>query len=33
MTGGRYTDREMFPIRLCEFVEIYNFLSYKETPN
>ena len=31
MTGGGYTTREMFPIGLCEFVEIENFLSYIET--
>ena len=31
MTGGGYTTREMFPIGLCEFVEIDNFLSYIET--
>ena len=28
MTGGGFTTREMFPIGLCEFVEINNFLSY-----
>jgi len=27
MTGGGFTTREMFPIGLCEFVEIDNFLS------
>ncbi len=31
MTGGGYTTREMFPIGLCEFVEIDNFLSYIES--
>lgn len=30
MTGGGYTTREMFPIGLCEFVEINNFVSYIE---
>ena len=30
MTGGGFTTREMFPIGLCEFVEINNFLSYIE---
>ena len=33
MTGGGYTTREMFPVGLCEFVEIDNFLSYIETLN
>ena len=28
MTGGGFTTREMFPIGLCEFVEINNFLSF-----
>tara|TARA_Y100000768_G_scaffold342202_1_gene287118 strand:- start:178 stop:585 length:408 start_codon:yes stop_codon:yes gene_type:complete len=28
MTGGGFTTREMFPIGLCEFVEINNFLTY-----
>ena len=28
MTGGGFTTREMFPIGLCKFVEINNFLSY-----
>ena len=28
MTGGGFTTREMFPIGLCEFVEIDNLLSY-----
>jgi len=28
MTGGGFTTREMFPIGLCEFVEINNFISY-----
>ena len=31
MTGGGFTTREMFPIDLCEFVEINNFLSYIES--
>jgi len=31
MTGSGYTTREMFPIGLCEFVEIDNFLSYIES--
>ena len=30
MTGGGFTTREMFPIGLCKFVEIDNFLSYIE---
>ena len=30
MTGGGFTTREMFPIGLCEFVEINNFVSYIE---
>ena len=30
MTGGGFTTREMFPIGLCEFVEINNLLSYIE---
>jgi len=30
MTGGGFTTREMFPSRLCEFVEIKNFLLYVE---
>ena len=30
MTGGGFTSREMFPIGLCKFVEINNFLSYIE---
>ena len=30
MTGGGFTTREMFPIGLCKFVEIDNFLSYLE---
>ncbi len=30
MTGGGFTTREMFPIGLCKFVEIKNFLSYIE---
>ena len=28
MTGGGFTTREMFPVGLCEFVEINNFLSF-----
>ena len=31
MTGGGFTTREMFPIGLCEFVEINNLLTYIET--
>ena len=31
MTGGGFTTREMFPIGLCEFVEINDFLSYIES--
>ena len=31
MTGGGFTTREMFPIGLCKFVEIDNFLSYIES--
>ena len=31
MTGGGFTTREMFPIGLCKFVEINNFLSYIES--
>ena len=31
MTGGGFTTREMFPIGLCMFVEINNFLSYIES--
>ena len=30
MTGGGFTTREMFPIGLCQFVEIDNLLSYIE---
>tara|TARA_Y100001970_G_C13918632_1_gene692274 strand:+ start:137 stop:544 length:408 start_codon:yes stop_codon:yes gene_type:complete len=30
MTGGGFTTREMFPIGLCEFVKINNFLSHIE---
>ena len=30
MTGGGFTTREMFPIGLCDFVGISNFLSYTE---
>ena len=28
MTGGGFTTREMFPIGLCEFIEINNLLSH-----
>ena len=31
MTGGGFTTREMFPIGLCYFVKISDFLSYIET--
>ena len=31
MTGGGFRTREMFPIGLCEFVEINNFLTYIES--
>ena len=31
MTGGGFTTREMFPIGLCEFVEINNLLTYIES--
>ena len=31
MTGGGFTTREMFPIGLCKFVKINNFLSYIES--
>ena len=31
MTGGGFTTREMFPIGLCKFVEINNFVSYIES--
>ena len=30
MTGGGFTTREMFPIGLCEFVEVNNLLTYIE---
>ena len=30
MTGGGFTTREMFPVGLCKFVEINDFLSYIE---
>lgn len=30
MTGGGFTTREMFPVGLCEFVEVNNLLSYIE---
>ena len=30
MTGGGFTTREMFPIGLCEFVEVNNLLPYIE---
>ena len=28
MTGGGFTTREMFPMGLCEFVEVNNLLLY-----
>jgi len=31
MTGGGFTTREMFPVGLCEFVKINNFLSHIES--
>ena len=31
MTGGGFTTREMFPIGLCKFVKINNFLSHIES--
>ena len=31
MTGGGFTTREMFPIGLCEFVKVNNFLTYIES--
>ena len=31
MTGGGFTTREMFPIGLCQFVEINNVLTYIES--
>ena len=31
MTGGGFTTREMFPVDLCKFVKINNFLSYIES--
>ena len=31
MTGGGFTTREMFPIGLCDFVEINNILTYIES--
>ena len=31
MTGGGFTTREMFPIDLCQFVKINNFLEYIES--
>ena len=31
MPGGGFTTREMFPIGLCKFVKINNFLSYIES--
>ena len=31
MTGGGFTTREMFPIGLCEFVEINNVLTFIES--
>ena len=30
MTGGGFTTREMFPIGLCKFVKINNFIAYVE---
>ena len=30
MTGGGFTTREMFPVGLCEFVEVNNLLSHIE---
>ena len=30
MTGGGFTAREMFPIGLCKFVEINDYISYIE---
>ena len=30
MTGGGFTTREMFPIGLCKFVKINNFITYVE---
>ena len=30
MTGGGFTTREIFPIGLCEFIEINNLLNYIE---
>ena len=30
MTGGGFTTREIFPVGLCEFVEINNLLPYIE---
>ena len=31
ITGGAFTTREMFPVGLCKFVKINNFLSYLES--
>ena len=31
MTGGGFTTREMFPIGLCDFVEMKNVLTYIES--
>ena len=31
MTGGGFTTREMFPVSLCKFVKINNFLTYIES--
>ena len=31
MTGGGFTTREMFPIGLCDFLEINNALTYIES--
>ena len=30
MTGGGFTTREMYPIGICKFVQINNFLSFIE---
>ena len=30
MTGGGYTTREMFPVGVCKFVKIKDFLNYIE---
>ena len=31
MTGGGFTTREMFPVGLCEFVRVNDFLPYIES--